>query len=310
MDDTLHSLLAAQDGLITRKQALETLSVSALRHLLATRWQILLPGVYLATTGEPTYRQRLRVGLLYGGSTAQLADTTALRGYGVRYLPVDRTVRLLLSAAAKRTNRDGVEARRTHRLEVPRMVGGLPHCPPGRALAEFAARVGEQRTAVAVIADAVHRGVVSDQALALQLPHLTGRGANVARRAIEDVLGGISSAPEADFSAICSRSRILPPPLLNALLRLPDGRRIRPDALWRDAALVHETNSREHHAREDLFEHTQARHDAMTAAGLTVFHNTPAQQRREADRIVRQLEASYLRLAGRGLPEGVVLLSA
>jgi hypothetical protein len=143
--DVIHNdLLRQQDNTITRRQALDHMSLATLRHLLRTRWQVLLPGVYLAATGTPSNRQRLRAALLYGGDSAQICDRTALVAYGVRYLPPDSTIRLLLSAAAKRANRDGVEVRRTHRPPVPRLLAGLPHAPPERSLVEFAARIGDR----------------------------------------------------------------------------------------------------------------------------------------------------------------------
>ena len=310
MDEMLIAILNRQDNIIIRRQALQTMSLETLRHCLRSRWQILLPGGYLAETGTPSYRERLRGALLYGGSSAQLADSTALRGYGVRYLPPDPTVRVLLPADTKRANRDGVEVRRTHRPPKPRIIDGLPHCPPERAAVEFAARIGHQRDATAVIADVVQRGVGSPQRIALEARRVTGRGAGIARRAVADVVDGARSAPEADLMAICARSLILPPPLLNSLLLLPSGRKVSPDALWEDAGLVHETNSREHHDGEDLFDDTQSRHDEMTEAGLTVLHDSPRQQQRESERILRQLETCYRRLVGRGLPPGVVLLRA
>jgi hypothetical protein len=93
-----------QDGVVTRLQALDSLTTGALQHRLGKHWQILLPGVYLTSTGGPSPRQQLRAALLYGGPEAQIADTTALRAYGVRYLPSEQAVRLLLPATDRRVN--------------------------------------------------------------------------------------------------------------------------------------------------------------------------------------------------------------
>lgn len=300
--------LDSQDNVITRQQAMQHMSLDTVRHRLGSRWQILLPGVYLAATGTPSIRQRLRAALLYGGPLALLGDATALGAYEVRYLPVDPAIHLLLPAEVRRVNRDGVVVRRTHRPPTPRILNGLPYCPPTRALIEFAARTGDRRVATAVLADAVQRGITSAELLALEVVHVTGRGAGVARLVVADILEGVRSAPEADFAALCSRSTILPPPVLNALLGLPDGRKVSPDALWTEAGLVHETNGREYHAGEDDFEDMQSRHDAMTAAGLTVLHDAPRQLLRDGARILDQVETCYRRDAGRGLPPGVHLL--
>ncbi len=301
-------LVPRQDMVLTRRQALEHITHDALRHRLATSWQILLPGVYLTTTGIPTERQRLRAALLYGGADAQLADLTALREYGVRYLPADPTIYLLLPAEVRRVNRDGVVVRRTHRLPQPVVFRGFPYVPLSRALVEFAARIGDRRTANAVLADAVQRNLVRTEQLGAEAPHVTGRGASVVRDVVGWITVGARSAPEIDYLEICAESRVLPRPLVNPLLRLPGGRRVSPDALFEGAGLVHETNGRAPHADEDPFEDMQARHDAMTTAGLTVLHDSPRQLWRERQRVRAQSEQCYQRLAGRGLPPGVSML--
>jgi hypothetical protein len=95
---------------------------------------------------------------------------------------------------------------------------------------------------------------------------------------------------------------------LQRLLRLCDGRLISPDALFLDAGLVHETNGRVAHLREDLFEDMQERHDAMTTSGLTVLHNSPRRLALHGREVISQAERCYLRDVGRGLPPGVTLV--
>ncbi|HEX3898872.1 MAG TPA: hypothetical protein VHW74_06835 [Mycobacteriales bacterium] len=304
----IDQILQNQDGVITRAQALESLTAGALQHRLGRHWQIALPGVYVASTGTPTGRQRLRAALLYGGTAAQLADSTALAAYGVRYLPTDATVRLLLPASERRVNRDGVVIRRTHRLPRPRTIAGLPYSPPERALADLASRIGEERVATAAIADAIQRRIAERATVLEELSHVTGRGARIAHRAAKWIAAGAMSAPEADFLGLCQRSSVLPIPLVNALIELPTGQRVSPDALFEDAGLVHETNGSSAHAADDRFDNMQARHDAMTAAGLVVLHSSPRQIRTEPDRVLRDVEACYRQHAGEGLPAGVRLL--
>jgi hypothetical protein len=307
---TLDALLASQDQVLTRLQALEYLSEGSLQHRLQRYWRILLPGVYLAATGTATQRQLLRAALLYAGSGAQLADQTALAVYGVRYLPTSATTHLLIPHAARRVSRDGVAVRRTTRLPEPVIRDGLPYSPPARALSDFAARVGNERVALAVLADAIQRRIATVDDVISELSHVTGRGRGLAGCITQHLSSGAHSAPEADFLALVARSRLLPSPLANPLLELPDGRRVSPDALFVDAGLVHETNGRSAHAATDLFESMQERHGAMTAAGLTVLHSSPYQLRNEADRIVAQVESCYLRERGKGLPPGVTILRA
>ena len=109
-------------------------------------------------------------------------------------------------------------------------------------------------------------------------------------------------------------SRVLPAPLWNCLLELPNGQRISPDARFADAGLIHKTNGRKFHspeeAGESVFEDMQRRHDALTAAGLTVLHNSPRRISIESQAVIGQVETCYVRDAGRGLPSGVIILRA
>lgn len=107
---------------------------------------------------------------------------------------------------------------------------------------------------------------------------------------------------------MCAACSGLPAPLINALMQLPGGMKVSPDSLFLDAAVIHETNGRGPHAEEDAFESMQVRHDALTAAGFTVLHNTPRSITREPERVMRELLTCVTRNAGRGLPQGVILL--
>jgi hypothetical protein len=305
----LNAILQRQEGIIRRSQALEEMSLDRMRHLLGRDWRILFPGVYATFTGAVSDRQRLRAALLYAGEEALLADVTALSRYGVRYLPKSVDIYVLIPASVKRASRDGVVVRRTHRLPLPRQIDGLPYCPPERALVEASARICDRRTSTAFVADAVQRAIAIPERLALELPHLTGRGSSSARAAVMDVIGlGARSAPEADFLALCGSYAELPRPLVNPLLRLQSGLRVSPDSLFLDSAVIHETNGRGAHAEEDEFESMQVRHDALTAAGFTVLHNSPRSLLRESDRAMREVLACVSRHAGRGVPEGVTVL--
>jgi hypothetical protein len=304
----LTHLLDAQDNVITRRQALELMADSSMQHRLKRYWRILLPGVYLAATGMPTERQRRRAALMYAGPDTQLTDVTALSTYGVRYLPADPTTYVLIPASERRVSRDGVVIKRSTRMPDARRIAGLAYSPPERALADFAARVGDERNALAVIADAIQRKIVSANDVIEELSHVTGRGAGVASRIKTRITSGARSVPEADLIALCGRSAILPEPLINSLLELPNGRRVSPDLLFADAGLVVEVNGRNVHAATDLFDDMQERHDAMTAAGLVVLHCSPYQLRTEPARIVAQIEECYLRRRSLGLPAGVLLL--
>jgi hypothetical protein len=179
VEHAIEDILAHQDRLITRSQALSVLSMSSMRHLLGRRWMMVLPGVYAGFTGELSQRQRQRAALLYAGPNAPFGDVTALAAHGVRYLPPSSLLYLLIPAGEHRAARTFVAVRRTHRLPRPRMIDGFPHCPSERALVEAAARIGDRRVARAMMADAVQRHLAYAARLQAEVPHLSGRGAGL-----------------------------------------------------------------------------------------------------------------------------------
>lgn len=301
-------MAGSQDGLVTRRQALQQLTEDELRALLGHEWVVVLPGVYLTTPGSITKMQRRRAALLRAGGQAMLTDLDALDLYGVPGLPLDRSVHVLVPDAVKRTSKDFLVIRRTPRFPPPRQLRGFPVAPPERALADFVRRHGDGREALAVAASALQRRTVDRDVLVEEALRGPARGRPRLARVIEKLDRGVRSVPEDDLRTLVLRSRVLPEPLWNCLLELPDGKVVSPDALFVDAALVHETNGRQFHAGYDEFEDMQRRHDAMVAAGLVVLHNSPRRIANEARAVVAQIEACYQRNAGRGLPAGVTLV--
>lgn len=51
------------------------------------------------------------------------------------------------------------------------------------------------------------------------------------------------------------------------------------------------------------------RHDLLTVSGLVVMHNSPRRLREHPREVVTQMERCHAKYDGRGLPDGVVVLS-
>jgi hypothetical protein len=216
-------------------------------------------------------------------------------------------VRMLCDWNTRRKSTGFVTVTRTRYLPERMDDGGVAIAPVERALVDFGSRETHVRTVRAVYCDAIQRrlATLSDlDKVAEHGPHL-GRG--LIRVLLEELHDGIRSAPEADFRDIALSARGVPKPLFNPLIRLPDGRRISPDALVEEAPLVHETNGRLAHAEEDLFDAMQERHDVLTTAGFTVLHNPPGRLRTARAIVQREWEQCHARLPRTGLPPGVVL---
>jgi hypothetical protein len=308
MDAIIEQIAQQQDGLISRAQALTVMSQPQISSRLGRRWQVVLPGIYAIFTGSLAPRQRLRAALMHGGAGAMVNDVTALEAYRLPYVPPDRQCRVLVPAQVQRSSRDFVVVRRTTRPPRASMIAGLPVVPVSRALCEFGARWNDERESFAVWAAAVQRGWVSIDELTGEIEASPNRGKPRLMRAFQKLAVGLRSAPEADFRQLLALAPELPQPLWNCLLQLPDGRVASPDALFADAALIHETNGREFHAGQDDFEDMQRRHDALVVAGFTVLHNSPARIGQHGRDVISEVASCHRRLVGRGMPAGVVLL--
>ena len=304
---SLTETLSRQWGVLSRAQALEHLTPFEVRRQLRTEWCRLLPGVYGAFRGAPTEEQRRRAAQLYVGETGRLTDVWALSLAGVRFLPADTVVRMLCDWNTRRKSTGFVSVTRTRYLPERLDDNMVALAPVERALVDFGSRETDERTVRAVFCDAVQRRL----AALSDVDKVAAHGPLLGRRLIgalrDELHDGIRSAPEADFRDIALSARGVPRPLFNPLIRLPDGRRISPDALLEDAPLIHETNGRLAHEEHDLFESMQERHDVLTAAGFTVLHNPPRRLLTARAIVQREWEQCYGRLSPTGLPPGIVL---
>jgi hypothetical protein len=308
MDIAIEARLNRQEQMITRKQALQHMTQAEITARLGRFWQVVLPGVYATFTGRLTHRHIWRAALLHAGPESLLTDLDSLRAHNLRNLPADPRTRVLVADRVQISSRDFVIVRRTSRLPTPVMVDGFPTAPISRALCEFAARHEDHREAFAAVAAAVQSRRVTIENLVHEIQRGPNRGRPKLIRILNLLDAGTRSAPEDDFRRLVLASDVLPEPLWNCLLQLPDGRKVSPDALFVDSGLVHETNGREFHAGVDDFDTMQERHDSLVTAGLTVLHNSPRRIRDEGADVISQVERCHQRLAGSGLPDGVVIL--
>jgi hypothetical protein len=295
---------------VSRAQALTAgLTARAIEHRLTTgQWQVLLPGVYLCQPGDPARRQRLTAALLYCGDDAAIDGIDACSYHGVKSVPVDDvTVYVAVPPDSPARSRHWVVVRRSAHFDVCHSAM-LRYVDPATAVIAATRRLSSPRAVLAVMSEAAQRRVASPNQLLRA--HLVGprKNARLADDALRHIRRGVRSAPEGDFSLLAQAMPTLPPLLYNRLLRMPDGRRVSPDALAPDAPVIHETNGRVAHEREDLFEDMQERHDYLTAIGFTVLHNPPRRIARNGRCVISEFERCYQRLAGTGWPDGVVLL--
>ena len=310
-DPDLEPLLNAQESLISRAQALRAgISRRAIEHRLATRaWQRDLPSVYLVGRGRPSRLQAQVAALLHAGEGAALDDVDACCYAGLTAVPlVKGRVFVAVPEMSSSRSHDFVVVRRVRRPFSPVPAGPVRYLEPAAALIAMSRRLASADPVLAAFSEAIRRRMVTHDELVSA--HLLGPPRHLAHAAaaLEDTADGVWSVAEGWFRRLAIACADLPSLLYNRRLRLPNGRIIVPDALAVDAGLVHETNGRGPHEREDLFESMQERHDAMTTAGLTVLHNSPRRIRNRGQTVISEFASCYLSRAGVGLPPGVLLL--
>jgi hypothetical protein len=121
--DPLSQLLARQDGVISRPQALRMMSLKSLRHRVASgRWRSVCWGVFVAHSGPITDVQRLWIGVLAVGADtpAYLGGLSALIATGLRTVR-SSAIHVLVPAYRRLSAPAGVVLHRTRHLpEVDR----------------------------------------------------------------------------------------------------------------------------------------------------------------------------------------------
>jgi hypothetical protein len=305
--------LQDQDQVISRNQAIaHGLTAETTRYKVRSgQWQKLLPGVYLARPGDPTRRQLLVAAILYAGPNAAIDGVDACRFHGIRSVtPTDDLVHVVVPRGTPTRSVCFVVVRQTQRPIPTEATSLVRYVDPATAVIAATRRMNRPRAVLAALSDALRLGLTSYGDLLRA--HLDGppRNSRFTSEALEQLGAGIRSVAEADFRALVAKSRVLPPLEFNIWIRLPSGRIVCVDALIRSSAVVHEVNGRVAHAREDLFEDMQERHDALTACGFTVLHNSPRRVLTCGPAVLAQVEQCHSMYDGRGLPVGVELVTA
>jgi hypothetical protein len=305
------ALLRFQDRVVHRDQVLaHGLSVDAIRYRLRRgHWQVLLADVYLTHPGDPSRRQMLIAALLHTGPDAAIDAADACRFHGMKAIAVDEgRVQVVVPWGSPARSRGFVVVRRTLAPISVVSTDRLRFVDPATAVIAASRQMKNRRSVLAALSDALQRRIVTYDDLVSA--HVQGppRNSGHADDALADLGAGTRSVPEADFRRLAIASTILPTVEYNQWIRLAHGRKLCVDALIISSAVIHETNGRLAHQREDLFEDMQERGDALTTAGFVVLNNTPGRIRLRGREVIAQVERCHHMHAGRGLPAGVDLL--
>ncbi|HEX8347065.1 MAG TPA: type IV toxin-antitoxin system AbiEi family antitoxin domain-containing protein [Actinoplanes sp.] len=297
MDD----LLARQDGVVSRRQALRHMSSGAVERRVASgRWQTAHRGVYVTHSGPVGPRERRWVAALAAGSgrVALLGGLSALETLGFRGLAgiSDRTGGLHVLVPARLTVRRppaGVVVHRTTTIDPGdiHQMGSPPGTMPARSLIDAAQWAADDDKARAIVAAAFQQRLVcaSDVEPVLDRMQRAHRRALITE-AVRDAAAGAHSLPEADLLRLCRRVG-LPVPELQHRRRDGTGGMRYLDAYFADWRV---------HVEVDGGQHTDAwqwwsdmrRQNALWIPGERVLRFPAWVIRHRPDEVAVQLEAA------------------
>lgn len=208
----LEELARWQYGVITRPQALATLSPGAIRARLDDgHWRAVLPGVYRTHTGDLDWWGRASAALLHCGENAALSLKSAAYVLGLEAKP-PQVLSVDIPHHLKHTRPVGVRVRRRRALRIVERQRVSITDPAFTVIDLGDTPLASREDAIAVAARAVQKGVSTVDALTTELAL---RARHRHRRALELSLGivddGAESVLEVGFVTDVLRAHGLPP---------------------------------------------------------------------------------------------------
>lgn len=265
-------------------------------------WQRLLPGVIALHNGPPSALQRVWAALLYSGEDAVVTGVAACQRHGLRNVPEQSQVHILIPWERKVHSSGFVIVERSTRLPQPLLRAGVPLSPLPRAAIDACRRLSALDPCRALLTEAVQRRLTTHADLARELALSSTRGSALPRRVLAEIASGARSVAEAHGQRLWRRAG-LPAASWNGRLWDGQGNYIAsPDAWCDDVGFAWEIDSVAHHADHAGFAATLARNARYTAAGVVVLQTLPARIRTDPVGVIRELRAAHATAAARHRP--------
>lgn len=294
-----------EDGVAVRRHLLAlgfSSSTLAKKCLPGGGWTRLFLGVYLLSGGTPSRRQLVRGALLRAGPLTFVTGIEAARRHGVRRLPADQRVHVLVPHGRRVGSQGAMLVERTNRRWDGTLIDGFPVVTLARALIDSARKESRLDVIRAFIADAVQRQLCSPAALGEELINLRLGGTSLPRRVLSEVGEGVRSAAEAWARSLIHRSP-LPTPQWNVLISSGSGARIAVvDGWWDEVGLAWQIDSLEFHLGPDDYARTMAQHSALLANGVMTVHTIPSRLKNDPAGVIEELRGAYSAASQRRRP--------
>jgi hypothetical protein len=266
-------------------------------------WQRILPGVVLLHNGFPSAIQRNTAALLYGGDEAVLSGHASLGAHGYATSASKSDVLILLPPERHRAASSFVTVERTWRMPAPVLRGSLRCAPLVRSLVDAARRAPTADRCRALFADAIQRGDVSVEELAVELAEGPRRNSGDPRRALAELGDNAHSIAEIDAQKLYARTG-LPAMAFNKDLFTSAGEFIAcPDGWIDEVGLAWEVDSLAHHLSPADHEATVLRRALLRRHGVVVVEHLPKTIRTNSALVMADLRSEYQVACARPRPQ-------
>ncbi|MEZ0447726.1 hypothetical protein [Cellulomonas sp. ICMP 17802] len=276
---SLLALAFRQDDLVSAAQC-ESAGVGAARRSRFVRdgtWQRLTHGVFDVVPqrdrrrdADHRRRRAAWLGMLAYGPDAVAVGPCALALHGVRGLPLDIAPEIALASGYARRARDGIRVRQFGAFDsqrhgagaiaalVPALAQALPELPRAHA--------------VAVLDDALHRGLLPPAGLDAVRAMTQGRRCMASRSSWWDLVDARAESPLETYARLQCVDAGVPPDEPQVEIRSPNGRLLgRGDMGWHLGGgrwLIAEIDGREVHEAPQAVLHDRRRQNALLTSGL------------------------------------------
>ena len=296
-DDALVRLLARQDLVICRPQALRLLSPKSIRHRVTSgRWRRVHRGVLVAHNGPITGRQRQWIAVLAAGAgaPAYLGGLSALISHGLRTIE-SRAIHVLLPAARKASAPTGVVVHRTRHLtdDDLSLFAQPPATTPARSVVDAVQWARSDDEARLIVASSFQQRLVDLTDLEGVLSRMTNaRRRPLLLRTARDCAGGSQSLGELDVLALCRRAG-LPVPSRQVVRRDRSGRRRYLDIYFDDWKLVVEIDGAHHINVGQMWDDSRRQND-LELAGYVVLRYPVFVVRAYPDTVIAEIRQALI----------------
>lgn len=266
-------------------------------------WTRLYPGVVLTAPGPPTVDDLLDAALLVAGPKAAVTGMQALRLHGLRSVPEQPSVHVLIPHSRRLQGNRFIRFERTTRMPEPVVVGDRPTAPLVRAAVDASRTWQTRRLTEDFLVEAIQRGPrCRPELLREELERGCRRGTGLPREILRTIDVDVRSVPELRASRLIRKSG-LPEPLWNASLYSRDGSYIGcPDAWFDTVGLAVEIDSYQFHFARDDYANTLRRNTRYARNGIMVVQVLPGQLSTDPESVINDLAMAYAAAAQRERP--------